>query len=509
MNRLASTIRLPRLASLRPLTSMAGLDNLKWTASFTVSKPPSGSRLSLRGDKINLPQSSLEQLLAASPTTSTTSAGTFTAFDPFNPYSVAAAREERSLHRENSQQLPNPLMFRIVNQENGNVVYAGIREFSAEEGEVALSQYLMDSLGIEFSGSTTGPADGGATGSTVGGGSSQPRVTVHAKQLDRGTYVRLRPLEAGYNPDDWKALLERELRNSYTTITKDAMLSVHGVKGEEFRFLVDKILPEGDGICVVDTDLEVDIEALDEEQARETLRQIVSRSKPGGASGSSSGGEIDIWKAAQGQVVSGDYVDYLLPSWDRSSPITVEVSGIDDKDAIDLFITPLSRLQRALPRDFEHVFGNFDTAQNGSKSITIQPTNVALDGADKLMIAVHGYQGPTASPEASRPYQFTIRAKVAVDNVSNQNSDHLDTPAILSPEDVQCKNCLQHVPRRTLMLHENFCLRNNVICPRCRQVFKKSSEQWNSHWHCQLDKAFGDSAERYVFTTPSRMSPNF
>ncbi|KAM0521059.1 hypothetical protein ACHAPS_006606 [Verticillium nonalfalfae] len=130
-----------------------------------------------------------------------------------------------------------------------------------------------------------------------------PRITIHAKYLPKGTYVRLRPLEAGYNPDDWKSLLERQLRQSFTTLTKDAVLAVRGVKGEQFQFLIDKFSPEGDGICVVDTDLEVDIEALNEEQARETLRQIMAQEETEGDNGSSKGGKLDIWKPIDGQVV--------------------------------------------------------------------------------------------------------------------------------------------------------------------------------------------------------------
>ena len=52
------------------------------------------------------------------------------------------------------------------------------------------------------------------------------------------------------------------MRENYTTLTNGEILTVRGSKTEEFRFLIDKFEPEGDGICVVDTDLEVDIEAL-------------------------------------------------------------------------------------------------------------------------------------------------------------------------------------------------------------------------------------------------------
>jgi len=35
------------------------------------------------------------------------------------------------------------------------------------------------------------------------------------------------------------------------------------------------------------------------------------------------------------------------------------------------------------------------------------------------------------------------------------------------------------------MLHENFCLRNNILCPQdCGQIFQKRSPAFEAHWHC-------------------------
>jgi hypothetical protein len=381
-------------------------------------------------------------------------------------------------------------MFRLVNQRNGNAVYAGIREFSADDGEVALSSYLMEALGIQEEDlQLTKPKTNGNVIDLTGDDEdvvmeddNRLKITVKASQPPKGTYVRLRPLEAGYNPDDWKSLLERQLRASYTTLTKDSMLSVRGVKSEEFRFLVDKFRPEGDGICVVDTDLEVDIEALNEEQARETMRQIAARSQraPGTAAGSSVGHTIDIWKDVDGQVLEGDYVDYDLPSWDRSRSLVIELSGIEDGDEVDLFVSPKSSRQRALPRDSEHVFGDFSSPKSGTKTIIIQPTNVELEGAESLLVAIHGYRLPeeeddTSSKQPPRKYKLRARA---------QKGSSDDTAVEHSPEEEQCKNCRQWVPKRTMMLHENFCLRNNILCPSCQQVFQKNSAEWKAHWHC-------------------------
>jgi hypothetical protein len=480
--------------------------SLKWSGVFTVAHPGAySSSKELKGDKIILPQSALEQLLAASSSSYTSARpSTFTSFDPFNPY---AARHQQDAFNDSYQQLPNPLMFRLINQVTGNVVHAGIREFSAEEGEVVLSSYLLEALGIEAKDIPTtlkskGLSSDDAVDLTEDDAPPEaPRIAIHAKQLPKGEYVRLRPLEAGYNPDDWKSLLERQLRESYTTLTNGAFLSVRGVKGESFRFLIDKFKPEGDGICVVDTDLEVDIEALNEEQARETMRQIMAKAQhaPGTAEGSSIGHEINIWKVAEGKVLPGDYVDYTLPSWNRSQTLEIELSGLDEDGeyGVDLLVSPRSRRQRALPRDTEHVFAAYSTHAPGQKKIVIQPTNVELEDAESLLVSVHGY-GKHDDTGPGGAHSFTLRAR-AVDaqagpGTSAMEVDGLETQYQHSPDEEQCKNCHQWIPKRTMVLHENFCYRNNVVCPKCNNVFQKSSEEWKQHWHCpQHEDAHGNS----------------
>jgi hypothetical protein len=489
--------------------------SLSWSSPYRVA-PTSRSTKGLPGDKILLPPSALEQLLAASTVTVAATDLPHTPFDPFNPYSLAAARQERSQWRDTQQQLPQPLTFRLVNPKTGNVVHAGIREFSADEGEIGLSPFLMGALGLKAqeselpngrSGAAENPIDLTDDDVTM---EDPNRIIVHAMDLPKGTYVRLRPLEAGYNPEDWKSLLERHLRENYTTLTNGEILTVPGGRGtnaNEFRFLIDRFVPEGDGICVVDTDLEVDIEALNEEQARETLKQIMKKSQraPGTAEGSSAGSTLDIWNAAKGQVVEGEYVDYELPSWDRSQGIEVELT-IDDDEEIDLFVSPLTTRQRAKPRDDEHVLGDF-TSERSSKRIRLQASNVELEGVEALCISVHGYKSPDApeGPSESKPRHFGLRAKV----IERQSVIDLTDKIEIShgQDEEQCKNCHQWVPSRTMMLHTNFCLRNNILCPHCETVFKKSSPEWVSHWHCPHDSAHGNHSSTFakhnhVFHTP-------
>ncbi|KAF5659964.1 PRLI-interacting factor [Fusarium denticulatum] len=460
---------------------------LRWSSALPVISPSAIATKNLRGDKILLPQSALEQLLAAARSRpSTTTARS----DPWS-YSTSDA--------DTAQQLPNPLIFRLVNPKNKNAVFAGIREFSASEGTLGLSPWLAEALGIQEDECVPPKEVIDLEQDTAQENERMDldgiQIKVEARQLPKGTYVRLRPLEAGYNPDDWKPLLERQLRENFTTLSKGSMLAVKGARGEEFKLLVDKVAPEGDGICVVDTDLEVDIEALDEEQARETLRRIMSAQR-GSTDGSSTGGEIDIWKAVEGQVLEGEYVDYVLPSWNKSQPLAIELTTDEDEDALDLFVTPKSSRQRALPRESVHVFGDFSPAVDGVKRIVISPTNVELEGAEQITISVHGYRHPDAT-ESPRTLQYSLRAKVDLQDAKDATNGPSNGAGEQehSPDEEQCSNCLQFVPKRTMILHENFCRRNNIVCPKCKSVFKKGPQEWEAHWHCEKDSAFGNSTE--------------
>ncbi|OAA40930.1 Ubiquitin fusion degradation protein UFD1 [Metarhizium rileyi] len=465
---------------------------LRWSGTFKVLPATATSVKNLSGDKIILPQSALEQLLAAAPSRPIT-VSSFTAWDPHNPYG------SNGLGFEQRQQLPHPLTFRLVNSQSGNVVFAGIREFSADEGTMGLSPFLLEALGIESQQLNVKNGNGASdteaidiTGDDALAMSVSVHVTVHATNVLKGTYVRLRPLEAGYNPDDWKSLLERHLREHYTCLTKDSILSVNGVRGETFKFLIDKFSPEGDGICVVDTDLEVDIEALNEEQARETMRQIMTEAQTEIVGGVSKGGILDIWKDVSGKVPLGGYVDYVVPSWDRSQPLTISLIGIEQETSLDLFVTPKSSRQRAPPRDTNHVFGDFSSAEDGIKCITLTPTNLEMEVAESILVSVHGY--PLNDQETSESIPFTLRARVGPPTSKTEHDCMEVDGKQHSPDDEQCRNCRQWVPKRTMILHENFCRRNNISCPHCPAVYKKDTIEWHSHWHCDYDSAKGNSA---------------
>ncbi|KAG8529964.1 uncharacterized protein KY384_005446 [Bacidia gigantensis] len=418
---------------------------IKWSAQFDVL-PEAATPTSLKGDRIILPQAALEQLLSAATENVVYDPGpAMSSFDPFNPYSFAAERRAREQIVERQQNLPHPLTFRLVNPTNSRILYAGIREFSAAEDTVGLSSFVRTALGIEEEDvKSSNEADIGHSLDSK----EKAKLTIHAQQLPKGTFVKLRPLEAGYDVDDWKALLEQHLRNTFTTLTNGEEILIPAGK-EVFRFLVDGLKPNAEAISIVDTDLQVDIEALSEEQARETMQKLAKKWQraPGTKEGSSAGGS---WMMIRQRLVK----------------------------------------HRAKPREDHYVFG--DLSSRSTKRVKVRHTNTELEDSEAIFISVRGYARESDDTGQVRPIPFSLRVSSENQGASNQD-DSSDDVEILQPEEERCSNCHQAVPKRTMFLHQNFCFRNNVLCNRCQNVFLKASEAWNHHWHCPHDDAHGNS----------------
>ena len=474
------------------MTEFAQRPSLKWSTQLNII--PQKSTPALRGDKIILPPSALQQLLsAATIAVSIRSQPQTSTFDPYNPYTYAAERQARENLVERQQQLPHPLTFRLVNPENGRIVYAGIREFSAGENEVGISTFLRNALHVHEVASLNGTREVVGKDSTDDGTEeTNLRLTVHVEELPKGTFVKLRPLEAGYDPEDWKALLEQYLRDNYTTLTNGEILAVPAGK-EVFQFLVDGLEPNAEAITLVDTDIEVDIEPLNEEQAKETLQRLVEKSTkaPGTSAGSSIGGKLDLNTTATGQVRPGEYVDYTMNSLDHTRDLEVELTANDDEQDLDLFLSPYGSKHRIRPREDEHVFGDFSTNRN--KRIKIRHTNVELEHAEALWVSVRGSEYPNGEDNTT-VMQYELRVSSFDDSsTSNNQMNGMAYEAPPGPDEERCSNCQQAVPSRTMFLHQNFCLRNNILCPKCRLVFQKTSAAWKDHWHCLHDDSHGNN----------------
>src|SRR5579871_1872187 len=240
---------------------------LSWTRQFQVFPLPNDP-----SDRILLPATALEQLLS--------SAGT--------------------------QDLPQPLTFRILNLNNNIFTHVGVREFSAAQGEVGIPSWILESLSLQ-------PTD---------------LVAITLRHLPKATRVKLRPLEAGYIEDDWKALLESQLR-THTTLTKGEILSIKASPTTEFRFLVDELEP-ADAVNLIDTDVTTEIEEMSEDNARRTQKERIQATKRR----TSEMVDVAIGQGVSGSVGKGEYAYFRVKQWDKQKRIEVTLASEGDADLL-------------------------------------------------------------------------------------------------------------------------------------------------------------------------------
>ena len=448
--------------------------SLQWSIQLKVL--PDSQTPALKGDRIILPPSALESLLAVARSNNRSSR---------SPPDIFNARVDRAFTdayegaTSPSDALPHPLSFRLVNPANGRILYAGIREFSAEEGTIGLSSFVRKALDVKTSQENLDVGD-----------DESPSITIHVAELRKGTFVKLRPLEAGYDVDNWKAFLEQQLRDTYTTLTSGEEIVIRAGKAV-LCFLVDELKPEATAVSIVDTDLEVDIEPLSEEQARETLQKLAAKSQKGSGEigGSSPGGRISLGGNETGQVEPGHYVDYFVEGIGLEQDLTIDLTNLDDTRDLDLFVTPFDPRHRSHARQDFYLLADMSSA--ASKSIKILRSSTVSEHAERLNLSIRGWSmGDEGVHQDQSPVPYNLNVSMSTSQFEDDTTNgHVET----HEDEEKCSNCLQFIPKRTMFLHQNFCLRNNVLCPACRNVFQKSSQAWKNHWHCPHDSAFGNS----------------
>ncbi|KAF9052855.1 ubiquitin fusion degradation protein UFD1-domain-containing protein [Panaeolus papilionaceus] len=129
-----------------------------------------------------------------------------------------------------------PWMFQLRNPQNPAAsTHAGVLEFIAEEGVVHLPYWMMKTLRLN---------------------EGDP-IRITGTDLPKGKLVKLQAQSIHFlEISDHKAVLEQALRN-FTALTQGDIVEI-SYNSIVFGLLVMETKPGGEGICVLDTDLEVD-----------------------------------------------------------------------------------------------------------------------------------------------------------------------------------------------------------------------------------------------------------
>ncbi|KAF9085898.1 hypothetical protein BGX29_001697 [Mortierella sp. GBA35] len=455
------------------------MSSFTWSATFTIGQPIE----SAKGDKIILPQAALESIIQAH-----ASAPPPPPVQPDSNYDPTswAQPQYNSYEQRKPQELPSPLTFQIRNPANRLLTHGGVKEFSAADGQVHVPAWMMTSLSLS-------PGD---------------QVMVKYAALPKGVWAKFRPLSADYMEIlDFRALLEARFRSNYTTLTRGEVLKVHqGTK--EFGFVVEELKPEpGEAVCITDTDLEVDIEPLDTEMSDGTVHSSggVLNGQGSRRGGNNNDNVLKIGVESQGRVSQEEYQRWIVDIPNRKSgiEITVQVQEPGDLDVIVSTKTPLS-LQ-------DHLWANFESV--GPQVINIPSSDqdyATQQDSQIIYIAVYGREPSVANSGSSTSTGSSPAGKAIYsvlvqyhddDNDSSSTSPSpsgstamTDVPNKDAPGYQECTNCRSWIPERTMMLHSNFCHRNNAKCDKCGLVMKK--DELPNHFHCDHCDKHGDISEK-------------
>ncbi|XP_078439272.1 ubiquitin fusion degradation UFD1 family protein [Wolffia australiana] len=265
-----------------------------------------------------------------------------------------------------------------------------------------------------------------------------PLVEVKYVSLPKGSYAKLQQEDSGFSDLPYhKAVLETALRQHTTLSQGDVIAIIHG--GFTFKLRVLELKPSP-CVSVIDTDMEVDII-----QPEEKLSLLTP---------------LEIGKAVIGTVDEGrfNYYKFYLAEHalgDANIEVSMEVDAKDGADT-DLFV---SRHPVVFPTELEHEWSCHDV---GAKTLTL-----AGGVSGSYSIGVYGYRGQT-------------QYKICVSLKEKRRSENImeDEPK------ARCRNCGRCVLEHSLIVHEAFCARHNVLCGHegCGAVLRK--EEAKAHVHC-------------------------
>ncbi|KAG7928290.1 hypothetical protein KL925_001590 [Ogataea polymorpha] len=296
--------------------------------------------------------------------------------------------------------LPHPLTFRLATATN--VCYAGVREFSAPENTILVSGDLYEAL----------KGEGGFP------------VQAELVELPKATDLSIKPLKLYKNILNWKWFLEAKLTKYYCSLTRGQTLHLEDEFGS-YELLIDKLEP-APTVCIIDTDINLDVVPLNDEMAKQFLhRETIDA--------------IRVNQSAQ--------TDKLLKL------------ELEDHERV-LITADTDYVVSNLPNVSDHSF--IWHTLNGDNKLMLQNTFPYFEKTLYLLPF-----GPTL-------VQLSAYSSETVNPVSSDNV---------------CSNCGATVAATSKIMHENFCLRNNVKCPHgCGKVFLRTVPE--NHWHCC--EAYGD-----------------
>lgn len=325
-------------------------------------------------------------------------------------------------------------------EQDPGTTHAGVLEFTAMEGSVVLPPHVWNSL---FSNEIL----------------DVPIIEVRYVSMPKGSYAKLKPESTGFSDiPNHKAVLETALRKHATLSQGEVIIVNQGELSYKLRVLE---LKPASSVSVLETDIEVDIEGtdslLDEAENQHVLIPLA------------------LGKAESGRVQEGKFTYYKFSLDENnhekvaSGYMNIEIKlEVDTSEGdVDIYV---SRHPLVFPTEHRHEWSSHEM---GSKTLILSPKHAHME-AGSYSIAVFGFKGWAR-------YHISVSLKENRNQGVGQKADALSQ---MDVDSVECRNCRHQISSRTILLHEAYCIRHNVICQHegCRVVLRK--EEAADHVHC-------------------------
>ncbi|KAJ1822347.1 hypothetical protein LPJ56_000839 [Coemansia sp. RSA 2599] len=361
------------------------------------------------------------------------------------------------------ESIPSPLILRITRQSgfrseqaSQKPIYCGVREFSnTDEEAVCIPEWLLKEAQLQ---------DGDT-------------VTVETVRLEKGSFAQLQALDSnGAQVSDIRPVLEAHMRKRMTALFLGETIRVSvGGLNEPLRYAVSALEP-ADAVDIVDTDLSVDIVDVSAGQHKQ---------------------ETALRAGLSGELVPDKMQPISLDSVESSAAFTLPVPAqapavmltleCETGDA-SLFASRLVRKPSFIDNDWYDV----SAPSHRSKTLLIDRSQIsagAVLNSQVVHVSVVSFtQGFQGSIVARILESREIGHEDAAPRTGNQASPSVDKAPREERGDgmVLCANCGSSVPEQRIDMHRIVCERHNVKCPRCERIFKRGSEEFASHWHCDV-----------------------
>lgn len=331
---------------------------------------------------------------------------------------------------ENHPQLPHPLVFRLTNAQAESVL-VGVREFTAPESEILVPEEVFSRIG-------------------------QSEVTIQVEEVQKATFLQVKPVQFYPQVTNWKFYLESFLSKNYTTLS---VTQLFGYWDPVANSAVELVVEDANekSVIVVDTDSVLDVVPLNDIMAAQQLEQSKAIS------------------ALENIPVLGDSVDIDLEPFSRvsipkvyklnvqefQSKIHVVLQG-DDIANVDI----LGGMDKFLTLD-NFSWSTMTQDDQKSKVLTIDVTS------DDMANFVEKHKGECFLYLVFFAWEHNAAVHVSIGDTTRETE--------MAPEGVQCPNCMKYIPGN-LQLHELACLRKKKCI--CGELFNGSIP--STHWHCEI-----------------------